>query len=55
MNSDSTLQLTHNASITKTSQLTLLGEIIAVYCDSHKKHVHTLCGQNAEHNKMQNL
>jgi hypothetical protein len=26
----------------------LFREIIAVYCDDHKKHIHALCGTNAE-------
>jgi hypothetical protein len=26
----------------------LFREIIAVYCENHKEHINTLCGQNAE-------
>jgi hypothetical protein len=26
----------------------LFGETVAVYCDNHTEHTHTLCGQNAE-------
>jgi hypothetical protein len=26
----------------------LFGEIVAVYCENHKEHTNTLCGQNAE-------
>jgi hypothetical protein len=26
----------------------LFGELIAVYCENHKEHTKTLCGQNAE-------
>jgi hypothetical protein len=26
----------------------LFREIIAVYCENHKKHINALCGQNAE-------
>jgi hypothetical protein len=26
----------------------LFGETVAVYCENHKEHTDTLCGQNAE-------
>ena len=35
-------------SVTKTSQLMLYREIIAVSSQIHKKHINTLCGKNAE-------
>ena len=35
-------------SITKSSQLILYREIIAICSDSHTKHINTLCGQNVE-------
>jgi hypothetical protein len=34
--------------MTTISWLMLLREMIAVYYDNHTKHIHTLCGQNAE-------
>jgi hypothetical protein len=34
--------------VTKTSQLTLFTEIIAVYSQIHIKHINTLCEQNVE-------
>jgi hypothetical protein len=27
------------------------GETVAVYCESHREHTNTLCGQNAEYVK----
>jgi hypothetical protein len=33
---------------TEPNRLILYREIVAVYCDSHTEHTHTLCGQNAE-------
>jgi hypothetical protein len=33
----------------KLNQLILLGEITAVYCDNHMKHINILCGHNAEY------
>jgi len=39
----------HSVSVTKTDELILYREIIAVCSEIHKKkHVNTLCGQNAE-------
>ena len=38
----------HSVSVTKTSQLMLCKEIIAVFSDIHIKHMNTLCGQNVE-------
>ena len=35
-------------SVIKTSQLMLYREIIAVCCQIHTKHIHTLCRQNVE-------
>ena len=35
-------------SVTKTSQLMLYREIIAVCSEIHMKHINTLCGQNVE-------
>jgi len=39
---------THSVSVTKTSQLMLYREIIAVCSEIHTKHINTLCGQNVE-------
>jgi hypothetical protein len=47
-NSVRTSQEMHSVSITTTNRLKLFGEIIAVYCEHHKEHINTLCGQNAE-------
>jgi hypothetical protein len=38
----------HSASVTKTSQLMLYREIIAVCSEIHTKHINTVCGQNEE-------
>ena len=38
----------HSVSVTKTSQLMLYREIIAVCSKIHTKHINTLCGQNVE-------
>ena len=38
----------HSPSVTKTSQLRLYREIIAVCSQIHTKHINTLCGQNVE-------
>ena len=38
----------HSVSVTKTSQLMLYREIIAVCSQIHTKHINTLCGQNVE-------
>ena len=38
----------HSVSVTKTSQLNLRREIIAVFSQIHTKHINTLCGQNVE-------
>ena len=35
-------------SVTKTSQLMLYREIMAVCSEIHTKHINTLCGQNVE-------
>jgi hypothetical protein len=33
---------------TKPNRLMLFGDTVAVYCENHTEHTHTLCGQNAE-------
>ena len=33
-------------SLTKSSQLMLYGEIMAVFSEIHTKHINTVCGQN---------
>jgi len=38
----------HSVSVTKTSQLMLYREIIAVCSQIHTKHINKLCGQNVE-------
>ena len=38
----------HSISVTKTSQLMLYREIMAVCSEIHTKHINTLCGQNVE-------
>jgi hypothetical protein len=43
-----TSQETHYISATKSNQLILFGETVAVYCENHTEHTDTLCGQNAE-------
>jgi hypothetical protein len=43
-----TSQETHYVSTTKPNLLMLFEETVAVYCENHTKHIHTLCGQNAE-------
>jgi hypothetical protein len=43
-----TSQETRYVSATKTNQLMLFRETIAVYCENHTKHTNTLCRQNAE-------
>jgi hypothetical protein len=42
-----TSQETHYVSITKPNRLMLFRETAAVYCEDHKEHTNTLCGQNA--------
>jgi hypothetical protein len=42
------LQRTLNVPTVETNLLVLCMEIIRIYCESHKKHVNTLCGQNAD-------
>jgi hypothetical protein len=37
-----------HVSTTKPNQIKLFGKRVAVYCESHKEHIDTLCGQNAE-------
>jgi hypothetical protein len=34
--------------VTKINRLTLFKEIIAVYCEKHKKHINTLSGKGTE-------
>jgi hypothetical protein len=41
-----TSQETHYVSATKPNRLMLFGETVAVYCENHKEHINTLCGQN---------
>jgi hypothetical protein len=43
-----TSQEIHYISATKPNWLLLFRETVAVYCESHTKHINTLCGQNAE-------
>jgi len=43
-----TAQETLSVSVTKTGQLILYREIIAVYSEIHKKHVNIMCGKNVE-------
>ena len=43
-----TVQKTQSDSVTKTSQLMLYSEIIAVCSQIHIKHINTLCGQKVE-------
>jgi tryptophanase len=43
-----TAQKAHSVPVTKTSQLMLYREIIAVCSEIHTKHINTLCGQNVE-------
>jgi hypothetical protein len=43
-----TAQSTHSVWVTKTSQLMLYREIIAVCSEIHTKQINTLCGQNGE-------
>ena len=38
----------HSVSVTKTSQLMLYREIIAVCSEIHTKHINTVCGQNVD-------
>jgi hypothetical protein len=40
------IQKTHCVSVTKTEELMLCREIIAVCSEIHTKHINTLCGQN---------
>jgi hypothetical protein len=47
-NSVRTSQETFYFSMTTTSWLMLFGETVAVYCENHMEHTHTLYGQNAE-------
>jgi hypothetical protein len=47
-NSVLTSRGTHYVSTTKTNQLMLWKEIVAVYCENHMKPTNTLCGQIAE-------
>ena len=42
------LQRTQNVPTVETNLLALCREIIRIYCESHKEHVNTLCGQNAD-------
>jgi hypothetical protein len=43
-----TSQETHYVSATEPNRLMLFRETVAVYCENHKEHTDTLCGQNAE-------
>jgi hypothetical protein len=43
-----TSQETHYISAIQPNWLMLFREAIAVYCENHKEHTDTLCGQNAE-------
>jgi len=43
-----TAQYTRPVSVTKTSQLMLYREIMAVCSEIHTKHINTVCGQNVE-------
>jgi hypothetical protein len=43
-----TSQENHYFTATETNRLLLLGETVAVYCETHTEHTNTLCGQNAE-------
>jgi hypothetical protein len=43
-----TSQETHYVSATKTNQLVLFRETVAVYCENRTKHANTLCGQKSE-------
>jgi hypothetical protein len=43
-----TAKETLSVSVTKTSQLMLYREIMAVYSEIDTKHINTLCGQNVE-------
>jgi hypothetical protein len=42
-----TSQETHHVSATKPNWLMLFRKTVAVYCEIHKEHTDTLCGQNA--------
>jgi hypothetical protein len=42
-----TSQEAHYVFATKPNRLMLFGERVAVYCENHTEHTHTLCGQNA--------
>jgi hypothetical protein len=41
---DRTSQETHYVSFTKTNQLMLFRDRVAVYCETHKEHINALCG-----------
>jgi hypothetical protein len=47
-NSVRTAKKTQHFTITKINWLTLFEEIIAVYCENHKKSINTFHGQNEE-------
>jgi hypothetical protein len=47
-NSVRTSQETCYFSSTEINRLMLLKEIMAVYCENHKKHTNTIYGKNAE-------
>jgi hypothetical protein len=40
-----TSQETYYVSARKPSLLMLFGETVAVYCENHREHINTLCGQ----------
>lgn len=42
------LQRAQNVPTVETNLLALCRERIRIYCESHKKHVNTQCGQNAD-------
>jgi len=48
INTDSPYRAVNTVLVTKTSQLMLYREIIAVCSQIHTKHINTLCGQNVE-------
>jgi hypothetical protein len=46
-NSVRTSQESHYVSATETNRLMLFKETIVVYCENHREHTNTLCGQYA--------
>jgi len=45
----------HCLSVTKTNQLMLYGEIIAVHSTNQTEHINTMCGQSLEFCSIKNL